>query len=232
MSLFLVFSFSFNDVHAHPESYVISAMKVAFACVNKTIIPKDVASFICLPRKTYHQKGSEVTAHHEAGHAVIVYNMKKLRIKSIVIDGYSGWVELEDFIASTKDEDIKDIIMMYLAGPAAEYEFNFTKKVRFISFDDCYQDLFKNYQWGSDIRSARKGAKILAQAYCEKNYKVFDQKIVKQEAERILKDCYRQTLMQVHAQRSDIQVVALILLQTKSISGKTFYAIMRKRKAR
>jgi ATP-dependent Zn protease len=140
-------------------------------------------------------------------------------------------VELQEFVDPTQDEDIKDIIMMYLAGPAAEYEFNFTKKMRFISFDDCYQDLFKNHEWGSDIRNARKGAMILAQNYCEKNYKVFDQKMVKQEADRILKECYRQTLIQVHAQRSDIQAVALVLLEKKTISGKTFYAIMRERKA-
>lgn len=234
IALFFVFGFSCNDVHGYSGSYMTSAMKSAAALALKTIIPTDIASIV-LPatngvRKIYHEAGSETTAHHEAGHAVIIHNMKELRIKSIIIDEYSGGVQLEEFINPTKDEDIQSLIMVYLAGPAAEYEFNFTKKTRFILFDHCYKDLFHQIEFMSDLRAAHKYAMILAEKYCKQNYTVFDQVMVKQEAERILKECYRKTLMQVHAQRSDIQAVAQVVLEKKSISGKTFYTIMRERK--
>ena len=239
--LYIICSFSYMT-QGNPLHSCASSMKAVCTLALKTIIPTDIAS-VTFPaahgvRKIYHPQGSEITAHHEAGHAVIAYSKDITTIKMIHIDGKMGWVELEGSISITdeeikaiKDDEIKSFMIILLAGPATEYEFDFTQKTRFTSFDDCYKDLFYQIEFSSDLRGAHKLAMILALKYCEKNYKVFNQTMVKQEAERILKECYRKTLIQVHAQRSDIQAVAQVVLEKKSISGKKFYDIMRERKA-
>ena len=148
----------------------------------------------------YYPKQLQKTAYHEAGHAVIGYDLKlyNIQLASIIPDQKSlGRVQCGNYTRKLSKDDLKGLIRMNLAGYVAEQEFNFVQNGLIENFDEGFNILFVQAKKSSDLNEAIDIAQKLVKYF----YNI-DPEINKQEfgmkLEQILRKCYQQTVEEVN----------------------------------
>ena len=94
----------------------------------------------------YYPKQLQKTAYHEAGHAVIGYDLKlyNIQLASIIPDQKSlGRVQCGNYTRKLSKDDLKGLIRMNLAGYVAEQEFNFVQNGLIENFDEGFNTKIK-----------------------------------------------------------------------------------------
>ena len=176
----------------------------------------------------YYTKQLQKTSYHEAGHAVIGYDLKlyNIQLASIIPDQKSlGRVQCGNYTRKLSKDDLKGLIRMNLAGYVAEQEFNFVQNGLIENFDEGFNILFVQAKKSSDLNEAIDIAQKLVKYF----YNI-DPEINKQEfgmkLEQILRKCYQQTVEEVNDKRCDIESIAERLLEKDIISGREIAVVI------
>lgn len=217
-------------------------VQIVQANSDKYLIGNHINLFIWLPealristveknRKVYYPKEFEETAYHEAGHAVIGYN-KNRDIELIFIKQNVHGVVCEAGVsfknkALESDNDLRNYIIICFAGAAAEQEFNFGEKKLFKNIEESFEYIKGQKAFLHDLYEAKKTAQVLAERYY-KNHRFVTEEMLCLKTDEIMQDCYKDAILDVHAHRKNIQMIAVILLKEKKLTGNKFSVLLDK----
>jgi cell division protease FtsH len=171
----------------------------------------------------YYPKQLQKIAYHEAGHAVIGYDLdlQDIESASIIPDENSLGRVIADkqYKKKLSKNDLKGLIRISLAGYVAEQEFNFDVVGKFNDFNEGFNDFRARSYKTTDFDLAISLTKILIDNFYNID-PVLNEQEYRRKFEQILKKCYQKAVREVNDKRSDIECIAEMLLEKDCISGK------------
>lgn len=172
------------------------------------------------------EKEKRIVAYHEAGHAIVSNIMNICPIQKISIVprgealGYVLQLPDEDRYIYTKDELIGKIKVL-LAGKAAE-------EVIFNHLSTGAKDDLKKVTDITDQMVCEYGMSKLGFMTIDSNSKSFMSQQVQKEANKIVEDCYKETVKLLNDNLNDLNIVANYLYEKETMTLEELQSLIQK----
>ena len=172
------------------------------------------------------EKEKRIVAYHEAGHAIVSNIMNICPIQKISIVprgealGYVLQLPDEDRYIYTKEELIGKIKVL-LAGKAAE-------EVIFNHLSTGAKDDLKKVTDITDQMVCEYGMSKLGFMTIDSNSKSFMSQQVQKEANKIVEDCYKETLKLLNDNLNDLNIVANYLYEKETMTLEELQSLIQK----